>query len=380
MTDRSLLTSESVSDGHPDKICDQISDAILDACLAGDPNSRVAMETAIKNDTVFVFGELTTNTVLDIDKIVKDTLTDIGHGDTRWGMNLNKLSILKAVTKQSQDIAVGVDRGNDVGAGDQGMMFGFACDETDQLMPLPIQLSHRLMARHRAVRLSADGQQLGPDAKSQVTVVYEDGRPVAIDTIVLSTQHTADVSLRDVQDFVRANIIEAELPREMMSDKTKILINPTGIFIDGGSSADAGLTGRKIIVDTYGGAARHGGGAFSGKDPTKVDRSAAYAARQIAKSVVASGAARQAEVQISYAIGVAEPVSVTLWTPEGKGQGLLSDLVPDVHSILRPRAIIERMGLTRPIYRETARFGHFGRSDVPWETPLTDAESGRVAA
>ncbi|MEK0082323.1 methionine adenosyltransferase [Benzoatithermus flavus] len=363
-----LMTAEAVSDGHPDKICDQISDAILDACLAEDPQSRVAVECAIKGSLLAIVGEITTNATIDPIALAREVLRDIGHGDGRWGLDLDGLQVLTALTRQSPEIAQGVD-GADTGAGDQGLMYGFACDETPELMPLPISLAQALMRRQRTVRLTEEGAVLGPDAKAQVTVRYEEGRPVAIDTVALSTQHVAGLGLGRLRRLVEERIILPVLP-EGLPGPMRLLINPAGSFVLGGPVADAGLTGRKIIVDTYGGYARHGGGAFSGKDPTKVDRSAAYGARQLAKHLVAAGWARACEVRVAYAIGRAEPVAIGVETfgtgrlPDGE---LLAEAVPNAPALLRTASIIQRLRLGRPIYRKTATFGHFGRADMPWE-------------
>jgi S-adenosylmethionine synthetase len=376
-----LLTSESVSDGHPDKICDQISDAILDACLAQDPMSRVAVETAIKGRLVAIMGEITTRATFDPASLIREVLAGIGHGEGRWGLDLADLQILASLTRQSPEIAQGVDS-EDTGAGDQGLMHGFACAETPELMPLPIALAHALMRRQREVRQAEGGDVLGPDAKAQVTIRYEAGRPVEIDTIVLSTQHAAEISLSALRELVEAEIVLPVLPPALPGFR-RLLINPAGSFVSGGPVADAGLTGRKIIVDTYGGYARHGGGAFSGKDPTKVDRSAAYGARQIAKHLVRTDWAEACEVRVAYAIGRAEPVAVALDTfgtgqmPDGQ---ILAEAVPHAAELLRPRSIIERLGLRRPIYRPTASFGHFGRPDLPWESEaLEDDRPVRLA-
>jgi S-adenosylmethionine synthetase len=312
MTRDGLFTSESVSDGHPDKICDQISDAILDACLAQDPNSRVAVECAIKSNLLCVLGEITTKAKIDPVAIARDVLRDIGYADARWGLDPESINVIVGLDRQSPNIARGVD-GDDTGAGDQGIMFGFACDETPELLPLPITLAHALMRRHKAMRETAEGAFLGPDAKAQVTIRYESGRPAAIDTVILSTQHARDFPQDRLRHYVEETIIAPVLPISLPGPR-RVLVNPTGVFEIGGPAADAGLTGRKIIVDTYGGYARHGGGAFSGKDPTKVDRSAAYAARHLAKAIVAGGWAKACEVRVAYAIGVAEPVAIDLET------------------------------------------------------------------
>jgi S-adenosylmethionine synthetase len=375
-----LFTSESVSDGHPDKICDQLSDAILDECLRQDPLSRVAVEVAIKDHLVAVLGEVTTTARLDIPAIIRGVLIDIGHADGFWGLDPDRLSIIQQLGVQSEDIDAGVSGpDNEIGAGDQGLMFGFACDETPTFMPLAISLAHDLMRQHRAVRHTPDGWTLAPDAKCQITVRYENGQPAAIDTIVFSSQQNLLGSQEAVEEAVLGLIIRRVIPDHLFSPDTKILINPTGRFEVGGSLADAGLTGRKIIVDTYGGAARHGGGAFSGKDATKVDRSAAYAARQIAKTLVERGWATHCEIQVSYAIGVAAPVSVvanTFGTGRVPDHELLDRAIADVRDLLRPKSIIERLQLREPGYRRVAAFGHFGRTDIDltWERPLESVE------
>jgi S-adenosylmethionine synthetase len=368
-----LFTSESVSDGHPDKICDQISDAILDACLQQDPNSRVAIETAIKGRTLCLLGEISTKATVGLATIAKTVLADIGHVGGHWGLDPDKLTIVEDVTLQSREIDAGVGGKRDVGAGDQGIMFGFACDETPELMPLPISLAHALMRRHRSFRRSAQGSMIGPDAKAQVTVRYENGRPVSIDTVVISTQHDANFLLSDLRPFVRANIIEPVL-KDLLTPEVKLHINPAGNFTQGGPVADAGLTGRKIIVDTYGGYARHGGGAFSGKDATKVDRSGAYAARQLARDVVERGWATACEVRVAYAIGLASPIDVSFETfGTSNGQDLVERYPNkgiDILDLMRPGEIIQRLGLNSPVFRETASFGHFGRSGFTWEQPI----------
>jgi len=381
-----LFSSESVSDGHPDKICDQISDAVLDACLAQDATSRTAIETAIKGHFVCVIGELTTKAELDIAAIVRRVLAEIGHVDDRWGLDPKGLAIMQNLSVQSPNIDAGVTKlGGDFGAGDQGMMFGYACAETSEHMPLPISLAHALMRRHKAVRNSADGAMLGPDAKAQVTVRYENGQPTALTDVLLSTQHARDTSSQKLEELVREQIIRPVIPERYLQPNTRYLVNPTGVFEIGGPIADAGVTGRKIIVDTYGGAARHGGGAFSGKDPTKVDRSAAYGARQIARSIVANGWADHAEVQVAYAIGVAEPVSLAVHTfgSEKVDAATLAQKVEEVSApLLTPRSIIERFDLLRPIYRPVAVFGHFGRDDLglPWEQRLKELDPGLLEA
>jgi S-adenosylmethionine synthetase len=382
-----LFTSESVSDGHPDKICDQISDAILDACLAQDDSSRVAVETAIKGNLICIIGEVTTKADIDLRLVAHHVLVNIGHEamDTghegRWGLNPNHLTLVEKLSIQSPNIATGVDRPDGaIGAGDQGLMFGYACRETDTYAPIAISLAHGLMRRQREVRRAPEGAILGPDAKSQVTIRYRDGKPVAVDTVLVSTQHIRDIPPRTIHDLVRDRIVRHVIPEHLLTKETRVLINPTGVFEIGGPVADAGVTGRKIIVDSYGGAARHGGGAFSGKDPTKVDRSAAYAARQLALSLVARGWAEHAEVQVAYAIGVAEPVSISVNT-FGSGQVPDRDLIetacPNIRKLLTPGSIIERLNLRRPLYLQTATFGHFGRADLdlPWEKPLAEVRS-----
>ena len=378
---RSLFTSESVTEGHPDKMCDQISDAILDALLEKDPMSRVACETATTTGVVFVMGEITTNAYVDIEKIVRDTVREIGYDRAKYGFDCETCSVITSIHGQSPDIAMGVDKALehktgedtsefDTGAGDQGMMFGYACDETDDYMPMPIHLAHALTRRLSEVRKNGTLTYLRPDGKSQVTVLYEDDKPVSVDTVVISTQHDPEVSQEQIREDIIENVIKAVIPAELLSDSTKYYINPTGRFVIGGPQGDSGLTGRKIIVDTYGGYACHGGGAFSGKDPTKVDRSACYAARYVAKNIVASGIAKKCQVQLAYAIGVAKPVSILINT---FGTGKVSDeeitkLVQDNFD-LRPAAIIKNFDLRRPIYKQTAAYGHFGRNDLdlPWE-------------
>lgn len=386
MSDSFLFTSESVSEGHPDKIADQISDAILDAIIAEDPGARVACETMVKTGVVIVAGEITTSAWVDFEEIVRATVLEIGYNDSDMGFDGASCAVLNAVGKQSPNIAQGVDRGSDEaqGAGDQGMMFGYATNETDVLMPAPITFSHRLVRRQAEVRKNGTLPWLRPDAKSQVTFVYEDNKPVAIDAVVLSSQHDADVDLSDLRDGVMEEIIKPVLPEEWISKNTKFHINPTGRFEIGGPMGDCGLTGRKIIVDTYGGSARHGGGAFSGKDPSKVDRSAAYAARYVAKNIVAAGLADRCEIQLSYAIGVAEPTSISVST---FGTGKVSDekltvLIRDNFD-LRPYGILRMLDLIRPIYKPTAAYGHFGREDIDlsWEkTDKADALRGAAAA
>ena len=379
MTETSLFTSESVSEGHPDKMADQISDAILDALLAQDKTSRVACETMIKTGMVVVAGEITTEAYVDVEGIVREVVNDIGYNHSESGFNSNTCAVLNAIGKQSADIAMGVDQTEDheQGAGDQGMMFGYATDETDVLMPAPITYAHRLVKRQSEVRKNGTLAWLQPDAKSQITFRYEDGKPVAIDAVVLSTQHREDISLKVLQEAVMEEIIKPVLPTEWITEDTKYFINPTGRFVIGGPYGDCGLTGRKIIVDTYGGMARHGGGAFSGKDPSKVDRSAAYAARYVAKNLVAAGIADRCELQLSYAIGVAEPTSIsieTFGTNKISNEQIVSLI--RTHFELKPRGLIKMLDLIRPIYRSTAVYGHFGRDDVDfsWEkTDKTDA-------
>jgi S-adenosylmethionine synthetase len=383
MPKRSLFTSESVTAGHPDKICDQISDAVLDAILAKDPNARVACETSVTTGLVLVSGEITTNCYVDIPKIVRKTIKEIGYTRAKYGFDAETCAVLTSIDEQSPDIAAGVNEALEkregqmteeeieaIGAGDQGLMFGFATNETPELMPLPISLAHKLARRLHEVRVNGTLPYLRPDGKTQVTVEYEDDKPVRIDTIVVSTQHSEEVTLEQIKKDVHQHVILPVVPQEMLDDKTKYFINPTGRFVIGGPLGDAGLTGRKIIVDTYGGYARHGGGAFSGKDPTKVDRSGAYAARYVAKNIVAAGLADKCEVQLAYAIGVAKPVSIRVDT-FGTGrvdESLLVELVRK-HFDLRPAGIIRQLDLRRPIYKQTAAYGHFGRNDLdlPWE-------------
>jgi len=372
-----LFTSESVSEGHPDKVADQISDAILDAILDQDPKARVAAETLTNTGLVLLAGEITTKAKVDYIKVARGVIKDIGYDDPAKGIDYNGCSILVAYDEQSPDIAQGVDHANDdplnQGAGDQGLMFGYACDETPSLMPLPIWLAHRLVQKQAEVRKSKKLPWLRPDAKSQVTLKYVDNKPVAIDTIVLSTQHDPEISQKEIHEAVVEEIIKPTLPDEIAHDQTKFLINPTGKFVIGGPQGDCGLTGRKIIVDTYGGAAPHGGGAFSGKDPSKVDRSAAYAARYVAKNIVANGLASRCLVQLSYAIGVAKPTSIMVDT---FGTGTISNMeLADIiqkHFDLRPKGIVEMLDLLRPIYRKTAAYGHFGRDEDTFSWEKTD--------
>ena len=375
MSETSLFTSESVSEGHPDKMADQISDAILDALLTEDKASRVACETLVKTGLVLVAGEITTDAYVDVEKIVRQVVNEIGYNNSESGFDSNTCSVLNAIGQQSADIAMGVDHSDEheQGAGDQGLMFGFATNETDVLMPAPITYSHRLVKRQADVRKNGTLPWLQPDAKSQITFRYEDGKPVAIDAVVLSTQHKEEVSLKDLKEGVMEEIIKPVLPQMWIDSNTKFFINPTGRFVIGGPNGDCGLTGRKIIVDTYGGMARHGGGAFSGKDPSKVDRSAAYVARYVAKNIVAAGIADRCEIQLSYAIGVAEPTSISVET-FGTGKITNSKIVTLIraHFELRPRGLIEMLDLIKPIYRATAAYGHFGREDLDLSWEKTD--------
>jgi S-adenosylmethionine synthetase len=381
---RRLFTSESVTEGHPDKVCDQISDAILDEILKDDPNARVAAETVVNTGLVLVAGEISTSTYVDIPKIARETLKDIGYTRAKYGFDYETCSVLTSIDEQSADIAQGVDEAletregsmtedelESIGAGDQGLMFGYADNETDELMPMPISLAHKLARQLTKVRKEGNLSYLRPDGKTQVTVEYgDDGKPLRVETIVISTQHSDDVTLAQIEEDMHKYVIEPVVPAELLDAKTNYFINPTGRFVIGGPQGDAGLTGRKIIVDTYGGYARHGGGAFSGKDPTKVDRSASYAARYVAKNIIAAGLADKCEVQLAYAIGVAQPVSISIAT---FGTGKVSEEVlvklANENFDLRPAGIIKMLDLRRPIYRQTAAYGHFGRHDVdlPWE-------------
>jgi len=398
-----MFTSESVTEGHPDKLCDQISDAVLDACLEQDPRSRVACETATKTGFVALLGEITTQAFVNFDELVRKVVLEIGYDSSDKGFDGHTCAVLTAVASQSPDIAMGVDHALEsrnghkenspgdeitdaevetIGAGDQGMMFGFACNETATLMPLPIYLAHKLMRRQSEVRRSGEISWLRPDAKSQVTIEYSRGKPKRVDTVLISTQHAPDVSHAEIVESVMDQIIIPTLPEEMVDHDLKVYVNPTGRFVVGGPMGDAGVTGRKIIVDTYGGMGRHGGGAFSGKDPTKVDRSAAYAARYVAKNLVAAGIADRVEVQVSYAIGVAHPLSVNVETfgTAKIADDKISELINEFFD-LRPGAIIRDLGLRKPIYRKTAAYGHFGRDDIefPWER-LDKAEVLKSAA
>ncbi|HMO80119.1 MAG TPA: methionine adenosyltransferase [Pyrinomonadaceae bacterium] len=373
-----LFTSESVTEGHPDKIADNISDAILDSILEKDPSARVACETLVTTGLAVIAGEITTDADVDYKKIIRDTIHEIGYNDAEFGFDSNTCAVIDAIGKQSPDIAQGVDTG---GAGDQGLMFGFACDETPELMPMPIQMAHNLTRRLSEVRRDGTIPYLRPDGKSQVSIEYRDGRPFRVEAVVISTQ-TADLEIEDIRRDIKEHVIKPVIPAELLDENTKYHINPTGKFVIGGPMGDAGLTGRKIIVDTYGGYAPHGGGAFSGKDPTKVDRSAAYMARYIAKNVVAAGLASKCTLQLAYAIGVAEPVSVLIDT-HGTGKiddERIADIVRE-NFTLTPKAIIETLDLRRPIYKATARFGHFGRANGEFSWEVTDkAEALRLAA
>ena len=390
---RKLFTSESVTEGHPDKICDQISDAVLDEILAQDPYARVACETCTTTGVVMVMGEVTTTARYAVDDIVRKVVCEIGYDRAKYGFDGNTCAVLTALHGQSPDIAQGVDAAlegrsigdNDIGAGDQGMMFGYACDETPEYMPMPIALAHRITRKLSEVRRSGELSWLRPDGKSQVTVEYEGDRPVRVHTVVVSTQHAPEIEYETLCSEIIEKVVRRSVPAELIDADTRFLINPTGKFVIGGPMGDSGLTGRKIIVDTYGGYARHGGGAFSGKDPTKVDRSAAYAGRYVAKNLVAAGLAKRCEIELAYAIGVAKPVSLLVDT---QGTGVMSDeklaKLVDKCFDLRPASIINMLGLRRPIYRQTAAFGHFGRTDVdlPWErtdkAELLKAEAAKM--
>ena len=372
-----LFTSESVSEGHPDKVADQVSDSILDAIFTQDPNARVAAETLCNTGLVVLAGEITTTANVDYIQVARDTIKRIGYDNTDYGIDYKGCAVLVAYDKQSPDIAQGVDRASDdylnQGAGDQGLMFGYACSETPDLMPAPIWYAHRLVQRQSELRKDGRLPWLRPDAKSQVTFRYVNGKPVEVDTVVLSTQHAPEISLTEIEASVIEHIIRPSFPAELLTPKTKFLVNPTGRFVIGGPQGDCGLTGRKIIVDTYGGACPHGGGAFSGKDPSKVDRSAAYAARYVAKNIVAAGLATQCQVQVSYAIGVAEPINITVNT---EGTGVISDdalaLLVREHFDLRPKGIVNMLDLLRPIYTKTAAYGHFGRNEPEFTWEATD--------
>ena len=388
MSEYSIFTSESVSEGHPDKMADQISDAVVDAILKDDPNARVAVETLVKTGMAIVAGEVRTSTYVDLEDLIRGVILDIGYNSSDVGFDGASCAVINAIGKQSADIAMGVDEGDnkELGAGDQGLMFGYATNETDSLMPAPIYYAHRLVERQAAMRKKGVLSWLRPDAKSQVTLRYVDGKPHSIDTVVLSSQHAPEYSLGNrmtdaFYEAVREEIIKPVLPAAWLTKDTKYLINPTGRFVVGGPQGDCGLTGRKIIVDTYGGACPHGGGAFSGKDPSKVDRSAAYAARYVAKNVVAAGLARQCQVQVAYAIGVAKPMNVTVYT---EGTGVISDekiaaLVAE-HFDLRPKGIIQMLDLLRPIYQKTAAYGHFGREEPEFTWERTDKAAALKAA
>jgi S-adenosylmethionine synthetase len=383
MSEYAIFTSESVSEGHPDKMADQISDAILDAILKDDKDARVAVETMVKTGMAVVAGEVTTNTYVDLEEVVRDVILDIGYDSSDVGFDGASCAVLNAIGKQSPDIAMGVDESeaHEQGAGDQGLMFGYATNETDVLMPAPIYYAHRLVERQAELRKHGTLPWLRPDAKSQVTLRYDNGKPVAIDAVVLSTQHDEDISQADIREAVMDLIIKEVLPTQWLHSATKFHINPTGQFIIGGPVGDCGLTGRKIIVDTYGGMARHGGGAFSGKDPSKVDRSAAYAGRYVAKNIVAAGLAERCEIQVSYAIGVAEPTSIAVNSfGTGKlGDERIAELVRE-HFELRPKGLVDMLDLKRPIYRKTAAYGHFGREDADFTWERTDRADALRAA
>ncbi len=376
--DRRYFTSESVTEGHPDKLCDQVSDAVVDEILRHDPAARVACECTASTGLLNIFGEITTSCYVDLQKVARDTVRDIGYTRGKYGFDADTCAVVVSIDEQSPDIAMGVDSaletraqgGLDIGAGDQGLMFGFACNQTEQFMPLPIELAHALTRRMSQARKSGEVPYMRPDGKSQVTVEYVDGVPTRVDTVVISTQHDPEATHAQIEKDMMEKVIAKVIPQRLLDDKTKYYINPTGRFVIGGPHGDAGLTGRKIIVDTYGGYARHGGGAFSGKDPTKVDRSASYAARYAAKNIVAAGLAEECELQLAYAIGVAHPVSVRIDT-RGTAKAKETDIENALCQVMdfRPQAIIERLGLRRPLYRQIAAYGHFGRPDLdlPWE-------------
>ncbi len=381
MAEKFIFTSESVSEGHPDKVSDQVSDAILDAILAQDPTARVACETLVTTGMVVIAGEITTNAIINYSEIARQTIKEIGYTDSEMGFDADTCAVLVSIDKQSPDISQGVSEGEGLhkeqGAGDQGLMFGYACNETPELMPMPIQLAHELVAKLAEVRKSGKLNFLRPDSKSQVSVEYVNDKPVRVDTVVISTQHTPDVTHKQIEDGVMEEVIKKVIPAELLDANTRYFINPTGRFVVGGPMGDCGLTGRKIIVDTYGGMGRHGGGAFSGKDPSKVDRSAAYMGRYVAKNLVAAGLCDRCEVQVAYAIGVAQPVSIMVHTfGTGKvSEDRLSELVREVFD-MRPRAITEQLDLLRPIYKKTAAYGHFGRElpEFSWEKTDKAAE------
>lgn len=383
MSEYSLFTSESVSEGHPDKMADQISDAVVDAIIKDDPNARIAVETMVKTGMAIVAGEVRTSTYVDLEDLIRDVILDIGYNSSDVGFDGASCAVLNAIGKQSSDIAMGVDEANnkDLGAGDQGLMFGYATNETNVLMPAPIYYSHRLVERQAQLRKNGSLPWLRPDAKSQVTLRYENGKPVAVDAVVLSTQHNPEIKLDELREAVLEEIIKPVLPSEWLHSDTLFHINPTGNFVIGGPVGDCGLTGRKIIVDTYGGMARHGGGAFSGKDPSKVDRSAAYAGRYVAKNIVAAGLADRCEIQVSYAIGVAEPTSISINTfgSNKVAESKIETLVRE-HFDLRPQGIIDMLDLRRPIYRDTAAYGHFGRTNPNFTWEKTDKAAALKAA